>query len=133
MKKAAVMNKCTSIVGRFGGHTPVQCQAHRPMQHVQGYLRRHWTPLLGKYLPHIDRADAMVVNFGINKMSCGVVKLLSEASIKKANKQHHHHGCDAANSSSDVDSTNLHCPRGGRPCAYIAQGHCRRVFIGLLN
>ncbi len=47
-------------------------------------LRSHWSPPLGKYLPHIALADAMVTDFWPNKLSCGVVKLLSEASVQKA-------------------------------------------------
>jgi hypothetical protein len=35
------------------------------MQQVQGYLRSHWTPPLGKYLPRIAPADAMVIDFGL--------------------------------------------------------------------
>ena len=54
------------------------------MQHVQGYLRSHWMPPLGKYLPHITPADAMVIDFWPKKSSCGVVKSLSEASVQKA-------------------------------------------------
>ncbi len=43
---------CSSVVGRFDGHggPPVQYEAHRPMQHIQGYSRSHWTPALGNYL-----------------------------------------------------------------------------------
>ena len=67
MKKAAATNKCTSIEGHFGGQddAPVQCQAHRLMQHVQGYLRSHWTLPSGKYLTRIARADAVVINIGV--------------------------------------------------------------------
>ena len=54
------------------------------MQHVQGYLRSHYTPPLGKYSPPIAPADAMVIDFWPKKSSCGVVKSLSEASIEKA-------------------------------------------------
>ena len=62
----------------------VQCQVHHPMQHVQGYLRSHWTPPLGKYLPHIAPVDTMVIDFWPKKSSCGVVKSLSGASVQKA-------------------------------------------------
>jgi hypothetical protein len=43
--------KCTSSAGHFDSHggTPVQCDAHHPMQHVQGYSRSHWMPPLGNY------------------------------------------------------------------------------------
>ncbi len=60
-------NECASVVGHFDGHddAPVRCRAHRPMKHVQGYLRSHRTPPLGKYSPHISLADAMVIDFGV--------------------------------------------------------------------
>jgi hypothetical protein len=54
------------------------------MQYVQGYLRSHWTPPLGKYLPHIAPADAMVIDFWPKKSSCDVAKSLSESSVQKA-------------------------------------------------
>jgi hypothetical protein len=78
--------KCASFAGHFDGYddAPVQCQAHPLMQHVQGYLRSHWTPPLGKYLPHIALADAMVIDFWPKKSSCGIVKSLSKASVQKA-------------------------------------------------
>jgi len=38
----------------------------------------------GKYLPRIAQADAMVINFGVKKSSCGVVKLLFKANVQKA-------------------------------------------------
>ena len=84
--KKMMSKKCTSFACRFDDYdyAPVQCQAHRPMQHVQGYLRSHWTPPLGKYSPHIAPADAMVIDFWLKTSSCGVVKSLSEASVQKA-------------------------------------------------
>ena len=54
------------------------------MQHVQGYLICHWTPPLGNYLPRIALAYVIVINFWHKKLSCGVVKSLSEASVQKA-------------------------------------------------
>ena len=76
----------TCFAGHFDGHddAPVRCRAYRPMQHVQGYLKSHWTPPSGDYLSRIAPADAMVIKFLPNKSSCGVVKSLSEASVKKA-------------------------------------------------
>jgi hypothetical protein len=41
----------------------------------------------GDYLPHIALADAMVINGWPKKSSCGVVKSLFEASVKKGTKQ----------------------------------------------
>ncbi len=60
-------NKCASVVGHFDGHDDrmVQCRVHCPMKHVQGYLRSHWTPPLGKYLPRIAPVDAMDIDFGV--------------------------------------------------------------------
>ncbi len=51
---------------------------------LEGYPRCHCTPPSGKYLPRIAPADAMVIDFGVKKWSCGVVKLLSEASVQNA-------------------------------------------------
>jgi len=58
-------------VGNFKGqcNAPVRRQAHRPMKHVQGYLRRHWVPSLGKYLPRIALADTMVIDFGVKNQA----------------------------------------------------------------
>jgi hypothetical protein len=81
--------KCRQINDDSDSHDDalVQCQMHRPMQHVQGYLRSHWMPPLGKYSPRIAPADAMVINFWPKRSSCGVVKLLSEASVQKAQNE----------------------------------------------
>jgi hypothetical protein len=60
MTKSAMMNKCILSAGCFDGHSgaPEQYRWHRPMRHVQGYFRSHWTPPLGNYLPHIAPAAA---------------------------------------------------------------------------
>jgi hypothetical protein len=52
MTKTTMVSTYNSIVGCFDGHggPPVQYKAHRPMQHVQGYSRSHWTPASGNYL-----------------------------------------------------------------------------------
>ncbi len=51
-------NECTFIVGHIYGHggAPGRYKRHRPMQHVQGYLRSHWTPPSGNYLLRIAPA-----------------------------------------------------------------------------
>jgi hypothetical protein len=41
-------------------------------------------PPSGKYLPRIASADAMVIDFGVKNMSCGVVKMRFKASVQKA-------------------------------------------------
>jgi hypothetical protein len=55
----------TCFAGHFDGHdnAPVRCQAHQPMQHVQGYLRSHWKPPSGDYLSRIAPAVTMVIDF----------------------------------------------------------------------
>ena len=86
MHKIDDRKTCTSFAGHFDDHAfqAVRCQANCPLKHVQGYLRSHWTLPLGKYLPHIAPANAMVINLCPKKMTCGVVKLLSKASDQKA-------------------------------------------------
>ena len=53
-------NKCTSAVGHFDGHggALVQYEAHRPMQHDQGFTGSHWMPPSVDYLLHIAPAAA---------------------------------------------------------------------------
>jgi hypothetical protein len=55
-----MMNKCTSVIGHFDGHSsaPEQYGWHCPMRHVQGYLRSHWTPPSVSYLFHNAPAAA---------------------------------------------------------------------------
>jgi len=78
-KKVAATNKCDSIVGHFDGHADkaVRCRGHCPTKHVQGYLRCHWTvcPLSPRWTPWSSIL--------VKKLSCGIVKLLFEASIQK--------------------------------------------------
>ena len=97
-KKAAATNKCTSVVGHFNGHAnkAVRCQVHRPIKHVQGYSRCHWTPPSGKYLPCIALADAMVINFGVKNWVVALWESLFKASSKKAQNGHSTHVIDAA-------------------------------------
>ena len=47
----------------------------------------------------------------------------------QTHNKHHHHDGVAANSSSNVDLTNPCHPRGGRPCVYIFQGHCKLLYL----
>jgi hypothetical protein len=58
MAKSSMTNKCTSIIGHFDGHggAPGQYRWHRPMRHVQGYLRSHWMPPSSNYLLRIALA-----------------------------------------------------------------------------
>jgi hypothetical protein len=53
------------IAGNFDCHADaaVQCRAHHPMEHIQGYTGSHWMPPLGKCLRRIALAAAMVDKF----------------------------------------------------------------------
>jgi hypothetical protein len=64
-KEAAMTNKCTSIAGSFSGDADavVQCRAHRPMNHIQGFTRSHWMLPSGKCLRRIAPAAAKVINY----------------------------------------------------------------------
>jgi hypothetical protein len=62
-KEAAMMNKCTSVVGHFDGNGGAleQYRWHRPMRHVQGYPGSHWyhwMPPSGDFLLRITPAAA---------------------------------------------------------------------------
>jgi hypothetical protein len=46
------------------------------MEQVHGYTRYHWLVPLGKNLPRIAPADAMVIDFGSKKSNIGIVKPL---------------------------------------------------------
>jgi hypothetical protein len=58
MTKTMMVSTCSSDIGHFDGHggPPVQYEAHRPMQHVQGYSGSHWMPSSSDYLLHIAPA-----------------------------------------------------------------------------
>jgi hypothetical protein len=60
MTKSTMMNKCTSSVGHFDGHSGVaeQYRRHCPMRHVQGYSGSHWMPPSGNYLLRMTPAAA---------------------------------------------------------------------------
>jgi hypothetical protein len=53
--KQTTINKYTYKASRFDGHgnAPVPNYVHCPMEEVQGFNRRHWTPPLGKY--YVDK------------------------------------------------------------------------------
>jgi hypothetical protein len=60
MTKSTMTNKCTLFTSRFDGHdsAPEQYRWHRPMRHVQGYSRSHWTLPSGDYSLRITPAAA---------------------------------------------------------------------------
>jgi hypothetical protein len=59
--------KCRRTDDNFDGHGLQQYDAgritQRPMEHIQGFTRRHWMPPLGKYLRRIALTAAMVDEF----------------------------------------------------------------------
>jgi hypothetical protein len=64
-----MMKKYTRFTGHFDGHAdvPVQCRAHPPMEHDQGFTGSHRTSPSGKYTHRIDPAAAMVIDGGNTK------------------------------------------------------------------
>jgi hypothetical protein len=75
MTKLTMALTCFSVVGHFDGHgnPPVQYEAHRPMQHVQGYYRSHWMLPSGNYLLCIATVTARAT--------------VNETTIKKCTKK----------------------------------------------
>ena len=60
--------KCRQISGNFNCHADaaVRRGAHRPIEHIQGFTRSHWMPLLVECLRRIASAAAMVDEFEQN-------------------------------------------------------------------
>ncbi len=73
-KKAVTTNKCASAMGHFDSHddAPVRCRAHLPIKHVPGYLRSHWTPPWGDYLPRIALVNVLVFDSCVKKQVVAV-------------------------------------------------------------
>jgi hypothetical protein len=61
--------KCRQTAGNFDCHVDaaVQCRAHRPMNHIQGFTISHWILPSGKCLRRIAPAAAKVIVFECNK------------------------------------------------------------------
>ena len=57
--------KCRQIARDFDCHADaaVQCGAHRPMEHIRGFIRSHWMQPSGECLRRIAPAAAMVDKF----------------------------------------------------------------------
>jgi len=57
--------KCRQIDKDFDGHgdAAVQREAHRPMEHIQGFTRSQWMPPSGECLRRIAPTAAMVDEF----------------------------------------------------------------------
>jgi len=57
--------KCRQIDDDFDDHAyaAVRREAHRPMNHIQGFTRSHWMPPSGKCLRRIAPAAVMVDEF----------------------------------------------------------------------
>jgi hypothetical protein len=71
--------KCRQIAGNFDGHADaaVQCVAHCPIAHIQGFTRSHWMPLLGKCPRRIALAATKIINFGCKHKNTNKTKLLA--------------------------------------------------------
>jgi hypothetical protein len=86
-------NKCTSSAGRFDGHrsAPEQYRWHRPMRHVQGYSKSHWTPASGDYSLRIAPAAARAtgIQTTINKHTCKAGHFDGHGDAPVHNRVHH--------------------------------------------
>ena len=57
--------KCRQIDGDFDGHgdAAVRRGTHRPIEHIQGFIRSHWMPPSGECLRRIAPVATMVSKF----------------------------------------------------------------------
>ena len=71
--------KCRQISGSFDCHVDavVRRGAHRPMEHIQGFTRSHWLPLLVECLRLSVPAAAMVNEFEQNTQNTTKTQLLA--------------------------------------------------------
>jgi hypothetical protein len=70
--------KCRRIAGNFDRHTDaaVRHGAHRPIEHVQGFIQNHWMPQLGEYLHHITHGAVMVGEYVETTLNTNKTQLL---------------------------------------------------------
>jgi hypothetical protein len=71
--------KQRQIAGDFDGHADaaVQCVAHCPIAHIQGFTRSHWMLLLGECPCLIAPAATKVINFGCKHKNTNKAQLLA--------------------------------------------------------
>jgi hypothetical protein len=58
-------------------------RAHRPMEHIQGFIRSHWMTTSGKYLRLITPVAAMVIEIEIIRIHKNTSKTQCLASNSK--------------------------------------------------
>ena len=70
--------KCRQIAGNFDYHTDaaVQHGAHRPIEQVKGFTRRHLMPPSGECLCHITPAATMIDEFIENTLNTNKTQFL---------------------------------------------------------
>jgi len=71
--------KCRQIDDNFDDHANavVQCGAHRPMEHNQGFTQSQWMPPSGECLRRIAPADVMVDKFVETTLNTNRTQLLA--------------------------------------------------------
>jgi hypothetical protein len=71
--------KCRQIAGDFDGHgdAAVRCEAHHPMEHIQGFTQSHWMLPSGECLRHIAPAAVIVDEFVETTQNTTMTQLLS--------------------------------------------------------
>ena len=71
--------KCRQISGNFDCYADaaVQCGAHRPLEHVEGFIWSHWMPPLGKCLRRIAPVAAAVEEFAETTQNTNKTQLIA--------------------------------------------------------
>jgi hypothetical protein len=74
----------TLIAGHFYGHAyaKVRCDAHCPMERIQGFTHCHWMQPSDKYTCRIAPAAAMVIEFGVKKNTNKTLLLASRRTVR---------------------------------------------------
>ena len=77
--ESTATKKCRQIDGDFDGHgdASVRRGTHRPIDHIQGFIRSHWMPPSGECLRRIAPAAAMVKEFEKNTLNTNKTQLLA--------------------------------------------------------
>jgi hypothetical protein len=93
MTKLTMVSTCSTTIGHFDGHGGplVQCKAHCPMQHVQGYSGSHWMLASGNYLLCITPAAARATGkqTTINKYTYKAGRFDGHGNAPVRNRAHH--------------------------------------------
>ena len=87
------MQKYTYFAGNFDhfGDAAVQCRAHHLMEHILGFTRSHWMPLLGKCLRRIAPAATKVIELAANTKHYQITTLASNLQFNEPRQAREFH------------------------------------------